>query len=92
MKRAVILVVLVAAGLAVSGCEWSNKVARKQVTVFGGDFRVTYASDSHVKSWIVKNGKVTSAPDKGYYFFWAKVDGKDKYVQTPIDRTYIEEL
>jgi hypothetical protein len=35
---------------------------------------------------------VTSEPAKGYYFFWAKQDGKKFYVQTPIARTYIEEI
>jgi len=26
------------------------------------------------------------------YYFWARVDGKKVYVQTPIARTYIEEV
>jgi hypothetical protein len=47
---------------------------------------------SHVKSWIVREGKVTTEPDKGYYYFWAVVNGKSMYVQTPINRSYIEEI
>ena len=53
---------------------------------------MTYADGQHVKSWIVREGKVTSEPGKGYYYFWARIDGKKRYVQTPIGRTYIEEI
>ncbi len=53
---------------------------------------MTYADGEHVKVWEVRDGKVTSEPAKGYYFFWAKQDGKTFYVQTPIGRTYIEEI
>ena len=31
-------------------------------------------------------------PGKGIYFFWAKEGDKRYYVQTPIARTYIEEI
>ena len=62
------------------------------VTWLEGNYRVTYADGSHVKSWVVEDGKVTSEPQKGYYYFWAKVDGKKVYVQTPIGRSYIEEI
>jgi hypothetical protein len=40
----------------------------------------------------VLDGKVTSEPGKGYYYFWATKEGNKFYVQTPIGRTYIEEL
>jgi hypothetical protein len=53
---------------------------------------VTFAEGTHVRTWEVRGGKVTTEPDKGYYFFWAKVDGRNLYVQTPIARTYIEEI
>jgi hypothetical protein len=42
------------------------------VTWLEGDYRVTYADAQHVKSWVVMGGKVTSEPDKGYYYFWVK--------------------
>ena len=76
------------------GCseEQQNKLSRLGVSWLEGDYRVTYADGSHVKSWVVKDGKVTSEPQKGYYFFWAEVDGKNIYVQTPIARSYIEEM
>ncbi len=79
---------------SVSGCseEQQNKIARIGVTWLEGDYRVTYADGSHVKSWEVRDSKVTSEPDKGYYYFWAVQDGKKIYVQTPIVRTYIEEI
>jgi hypothetical protein len=89
----VILVTVVAlAALALVSCseEQQNKLSRLGVTWLEGDYRVTYADGSHVKSWIVEDGKVTSEPDKGYYYFWANVEGKKVYVQTPIGRTYIE--
>ena len=53
---------------------------------------ITFAEGNHVKTWTVEDGKVTSDPQKGYYYFWAKVNGKKVYVQTPIVRTYIEEI
>lgn len=84
----------IALTVLVSACseEQQNKLSRLGVTWLEGDYRITYADGSHVKSWVVKQGKVTSEPDKGYYFFWTNVDGKNLYVQTPIARTYIEEL
>ena len=54
--------------------------------------RITYADGNHVKTWEVRGGKVTSEPAKGYYYFWARRNGKKFYVQTPIGRTYIEEI
>ena len=72
--------------------EQQNKLSRLGVSWLEGDYRVTYADGSHVKSWVVEDGKVTSEPQKGYYYFWANVDGKKVYVQTPIGRSYIEEM
>ena len=79
--------------IVLSACsqEDQNKLARLGVTWLEGNYRVTYAEGQHVKSWDVQSGKVTSDPQKGYYYFWAIVDGKKRYVQTPIARTYIEE-
>lgn len=76
------------------GCseEQQNKISRLGVTWMEGDYRVTYAAGNHVKSWVVKDGKVTTDPAKGYYYFWARVNGEKIYVQTPIERSYIEQI
>lgn len=87
-----ILVVAIGVGLAACSEEQQNKLSRLGVTWLEGDYRITYAAGSHVKSWNVKQGKVTSEPEKGYYFFWADVNGKNVYVQTPVEQTYIEEV
>jgi major membrane immunogen (membrane-anchored lipoprotein) len=91
MKRLLIPLSLL---LLLGGCseEQQNKISRIGVTWLEGDYRVTYADDSHVKSWVVRDGKVTTEPGKGYYYFWATENGKKFYVQTPIERSYIEEL
>ena len=81
--------------LLLSGCseEQQNKLSRIGVTWLEGNYRVTYADGQHVKSWIVRDGKVTSEPGKGYYYFWTRdAGGSKRYVQTPIARTYIEEI
>lgn len=73
-----------------AGCtkDQQNQLSRKAVEFLNGDYRVTYANGSTEKTWIIKNGKVTST-DKGYYFFW---DENKHYVQTPIENTFIEEF
>ena len=77
-----------------AGCtqEQQNKLSRLGVTFLEGNYKITYADGNHVKDWSVYDGKVTSEPAKGYYYFWATVDGKKRYVQTPIARSYVEEL
>lgn len=87
------LMMLVLSVLLLSACsqEQQNKITRAGVTWLEGDYQVTYADGNHVKTWVVKDGKVTSDADKGYYYFWATVNEKQVYVQTPIARTYIEE-
>jgi hypothetical protein len=92
-RRLPAAVVLAALALA-TGCseEQQNRLSRLGVTWLEGDYRITFVEGSHVRTWEVRGGKVTSEADKGYYYFWAKVDGKDLYVQTPIVRTYIEEI
>ena len=91
MKKSIFVLALIAT-IPLSGCEQYQKVARNKLTLMGGNFKVTYAAGTHVKTWIIRGGKVTSEPKKGYYFFWATVGGKEKYVQVPIERTYIEEM
>ena len=69
-----------------------NKIQRKGIELTDGDFNVTYSQDNVVKTYKVRNGKVTSDP-KGYYYFWVKnTQGKKKYHQVPIDKTIIEEI
>ncbi len=65
-----------------------NQLSRKAVEYLNGNYKITYANGSTNKSWIIKNGKVTSNL-KGYYYFW---DNKKHYVQTPIENTFIEEI
>ena len=72
--------------------EQQNKFSRLGVTWLEGDYKVTFAEGAHKKSWVVKNGKVTAEPAKGYYYFWTNEGGKKRYVQTPIARTYIEQI
>ena len=87
-----IFLILFVASLAGCSEEQQNKISRLGVTWLEGDYKVTYADGSHVKSWTVRDGKVTTEPAKGYYYFWADVNGQSQYVQTPIARSYIEEI
>ncbi len=91
MKMIIPLIVL---AVLLGGCseEQQNKLSRLGVSWLEGDYRVTYADGAHVKSWEVRDGKVTSEPGKGYYYFWAQENGRKFYVQTPISRSYIEEI
>lgn len=87
-----ILIIITLVLMSACSEEQQNKISRLGVTWLEGDYKVTFAEGAHVKSWIVRGGKVTTEPVKGYYYFWADVDGKNTYVQTPIVRTYIEEI
>ena len=91
MKRIIVLGFLL---MTLTACseEQQNKFSRLGVTWLEGDYKVTFAEGAHIKTWIIKSGKVTTEPAKGYYYFWAIVDGKKRYVQTPIARSYIEEI
>lgn len=87
-----ILILLTLLLLTACSEEQQNKLSRIGVTWLEGNYRVTYAEGSHVKAWTVIDGKVTSEPGKGYYYFWANEGGRKRYVQTPIARSYIEEI
>ena len=93
MSKLLPLIALLAATLLV-GCseEQQNRISRLGVTWMEGDYQITFAEGNHVKTWVVKDSKITSEPEKGYYYFWALKKGKKIYVQTPIARTYIEEV
>lgn len=87
-------IVLMAVVLLSMGCseEQQNKISRLGVSWMEGDYTVTFYEGEHKKSWTVLDSKVTSDSQKGYYYFWVKKDGKNRYVQVPIARTVIEEL
>ena len=72
------------------GCDKVNNASRTLDTMLGGDFEV------HVQGFEqpfnVKNGKVTSVPDKGYYVFYPIIDGKPRLVQSPINMTTVIKL
>lgn len=91
MKKYLLFISLM---VLLSACseEQQNRLSRLGVTWLEGNYRVTYTEGAHVKIWVIKNGKVTSEPAKGYYYFWANIDGTKRYVQTPIARSYIEEI
>jgi hypothetical protein len=94
MKSRITIAVFAVCALAGAGCteETQNKLSRIGVTWLEGDYRVTFAEGQHLKQWEVRDSKVTSEPSKGYYYFWAVDQGKKIYVQTPIERSYIEEI
>ncbi len=91
-KKTVITLLLTSIFLVSCSEEQQNKLSRLGVTWLEGNYKVTFSSGNHQKSWIIDDGKVTSEPQKGYYYFWAIENGKKIYVQTPIERSYIEEL
>ena len=75
--------------LSVYGCDFINRSTRTMDIMLGGDYEV------HVQGFktpfLVKNGKITSQPDKGYYIFYPIIDGKKRLVQSPINLTTIIE-
>ena len=84
--------------LILSGCteESRNKIFKQADNVLGKDLRISYIADSGkiVKSWTVRDGKVTTHKDEqgatsGYYYFWSVESG---YVQVPIVRSIVEEI
>lgn len=86
MKKLIVLAVI----LLATGCKQDvmNQISRKAVEFLDGNYRVTFANGDTAKTWIVKNGKVTSS-DKGYYYFW---DENKHYVQTPMEYTFVEQF
>ncbi len=98
MKRYVqkiIPAVLALVLLAACTEESRNKLSRQADNWVGEDLKVSYVDNGVVvKTWTVKDGKITSGKDDqgrvlGYYFFWSEETG---YVQLPIERTIIEEI
>ncbi|OUR92134.1 hypothetical protein A9Q81_16910 [Gammaproteobacteria bacterium 42_54_T18] len=83
MKFLVALITVV----AVSGCDKINNMNRSMDTMLGGDYDVYI--QGHGSVYHVKNGKVTSVPEKGYYVYYPKINGKEQMVQSPIQITTI---
>ena len=69
------------------GCDKFNNMSRSMDTMLGGDYDVYI--QGHKVVYHVKNGKVTSVPDKGYYVFYPEINGKSTMVQSPIHSTTI---
>lgn len=94
MNKSLSILLILSSALLVSACseEQQNKISRLGVTWLEGDYRVTFAEGNHLKTWTILDGKVTTEPEKGYYYFWATENGRKIYVQTPIIRSYIEEI
>ncbi|PHS73503.1 MAG: hypothetical protein COB22_02085 [Cycloclasticus sp.] len=90
MRFIIISVIL----LLAAGCseEQQNRISRLGISWMEGDYKVTFYEGSRKKEWIVLDSKVTSEAQKGYYYFWVTDGAKKKYVQTPIERTVIEEM
>ena len=88
----VVIVILALAYVLISG-DTENRVARLGVSYFDGDYLITHHGLSGLDAWIVKSGKVTSEPGKGYYHTRVQVKGgKTAYLQLPILNTVIEEF
>jgi len=86
MKKITLFALLI----LLTGCsqDWFNRLSRKAVEYMDGNYKVTYANGNTEKTWVVKNGKVTTS-EKGYYYFW---DENKHYVQTPMENTFVEEF
>ena len=55
--------------------------------MLGGDYKVIVQGIE--EPFYVKNDKVTSVSEKGYYVFYPIIDGKERLVQSPIQLTTI---
>jgi len=86
MKKFGLFTILISV-LLLSACDKVNNASRAMDTILGGDFEV-YVQGIE-KPFIVKNGKVTSVPEKGYYVYYPMIDGKERLVQSPIQITTI---
>jgi len=91
MKKICVITVVLTFALISCSQEAQNKISRKKVEWLEGDYLVTFVEGSTEKVWEIHSGKITSSPTKGYYFFWARINGEKRYVQTPVARTVIEE-
>ena len=81
------ILVLTFLALFISGCDKVNQASRTMDTMLGGDYKVIVQGIE--EPFFVKNDKVTSIPEKGYYVFYPIIDGKERLVQSPIQLTTI---
>ncbi len=79
--------VLLAVVAGLSGCDKINNASRAMDTMLGGDYDVFI--QGHETVYHVKNGKVTSVPEKGYYVYYPMINGEEMMVQSPINTTTI---
>mgnify|MGYP000883376891 CR=1 FL=1 len=81
------ILVLTFLALFMSGCDKVNQASRTMDTMLGGDYKVIVQGID--EPFFVKNDKVTSVPEKGYYVFYPIIDGKERLVQSPIQLTTV---
>ena len=96
MKKTIYVILLFLLFLGSCTEESRNKIFKQADIVLGKDLRISFVADSGkiVKSWTVRDGKVTTHKDEqggtsGYYYFWSVESG---YVQVPIVRVIVEEI
>jgi hypothetical protein len=69
-----------------------NRLERQAFISHGNDkFEVTILNTGGTPKVYQAVTKLTSEEVQGYYFFWAIVNGKRVYIQSPIGLTLIEE-
>ncbi|MFT6029430.1 MAG: hypothetical protein ACI8O8_001166 [Oleiphilaceae bacterium] len=81
------ILVLTFLALFITGCDKVNQASRTMDTMLGGDYKVIVQGID--EPFFVKNDKVTSISEKGYYVFYPIIDGKERLVQSPIQLTTI---
>ena len=87
----VVLVVYLYFALFAKG-DTINKVEREAFISRGADkYEITILNGSGPIKVYQAVSKVTSDEIKGYYYFWATINGTRRYVQSPIASTVIEE-
>lgn len=87
MKKHQQLLLLGLSALFITSCDRINNANRTIDTMLGGDYEVHILG--HKEPYTVTNGKITSVPEKGYYVFYPKINGKKTLVQSPIQLTTI---
>ena len=69
-----------------------NRIEREMFISRGADdFNVFVMNTGAQPKYYHAVSKVTAEVEKGYYFFWAEINGKKLYVQSPIAQTLIEQ-
>ncbi|MFL0796925.1 MAG: hypothetical protein K6L73_05480 [Cellvibrionaceae bacterium] len=90
MKNVITMSLLVMVTISLTACDKINRASRTMDTMLGNDFDVYI--QGHPEVYKVRNGKVTSVPEKGYYVFYPIINGKERMVQSPIQITTIVEV